>query len=60
MHNELILGKKCNLKGDPSRIFPQKNELRRTIFFRVFLAHCPEGRQTDAAGARATPLFFFF
>ena len=36
MHNELILGKKCNLKGDPSRIFPQKNELRRTIFFRVF------------------------
>ena len=46
MHNELILGKKCNLKGDPSRIFPQKNELGRTIFFRVFLAHCREGRQT--------------
>ena len=45
MHNEPILGKKCNLKGDTSRIFPQF-EKRRTNFFLVFLAHCREGRQT--------------
>ena len=58
MHNELILGKKCNLKGDPSRIFPQKNKLRRTNFFLVFYLIVEKGAKLrDAAGARAPPLF---